>query len=95
MVKVWAFGLYAGMDMFAAMRGRPIIEETLEPVMLSFYEYSRTLPAAEMFTGEFALNGFRRTFGEFFTKYDVLLTPTLVKLPQPLGTYSKMRKDID
>ncbi len=95
MIDVWAFGLYAGMDMFAAVTHRPISEETLEPVMLSFYEYSKTLPAAVMFTGEFALNGFRRTFGEFFTKYDVLVTPTLVKLPQPLGTYSKTRKDID
>lgn len=95
MVNVWAFGLYAGMDMFAAMTGRPITEETLEPVMLSFYEYSKTLQAGEMFTGEFALNGLRRAFGEFFTKYDVLLTPTLVKLPQPIGTYSKMRKDVD
>ncbi len=95
MVNVWAFGLYAGMDMFAAMTGRPISEETLEPVMLSYYEYSRSLPAGEMFTREFALNGFRRTFGEFFTKYDLLLTPTLIKLPQKLGTYSKMRKDVD
>ncbi len=94
-VDAWSFGLYAGFDMFAAMTGRPISEETLEPVMLSFYDYSRTLPAGTLFQTELALNGFRRTFGEFFTKVDLLVTPTLVKLPQPLGTYSKMRKDVD
>ena len=94
-INAWAFGLYAGMDMFGAMAGRPVSEETLEPVMLSFYEYSKKLTAADMFMADFALNGFRRMFGDFFTKYDLLATPTLVKLPQPLGTYSKMRKDVD
>ncbi len=94
-VDAWSFGLYAGFEMFAAMTGRPLNEETLEPVMLSFYEYSKRLPAGTMFGTELALNGFRRTFGEFFTTYDLLVTPTLVKLPQPLGTYSKMRKDLD
>ena len=94
-VDAWSFGLYAGFDMFAAMTRRPLSEETLEPVMLSFYEYSKALPAGTMFQTELTLNGFRRAFGEFFTKYDLLVTPTLVKLPQPLGTYSKMRKDVD
>lgn len=94
-VDAWSFGLYGGFEMFAAMTRRPLSEETLEPVMLSFYEYSKALPAGTMFATELALNAFRRMFGEFFTTYDVLVTPTLVKLPQPLGTYSKMRKDID
>ena len=44
---------------------------------------------------EFALNKFRRTFGKFFEQYDVLLTPTLIKLPEPLGTYAKMQTDLD
>ncbi len=91
----WSFGLYAGFDMFAAMTKRPISEETLEPVMLSFYNYSKGLTGADMIMTEFWLNKFARTFGDFFKQYDMLLTPTLVKLPQPIGTYTKMRKDID
>ncbi len=91
----WSFGLYAGVEMFAAMMGRKINEETLEPVMLSFYNYSKGLTAADMFMTEFVLNKFRRTFGKFFEQYDVLLTPTLVKLPEPIGKYTKMRTDID
>jgi amidase len=90
----WSFGLYAGMEMFAAMMGRKIGEETLEPVMLSFYNYSKGLTAADMLMTEFALNKFRRTFGKFFEHYDMLLTPTLVKLPEPIGKYTKMRTDI-
>jgi amidase len=91
----WSFGLYAGMEMFAAMTGRKIDEDTLEPVMLSFYNYSKGLTAADMLMTEFVLNKFRRTFGNFFQQYDILLTPTLVKLPEPIGKYTKMRTDID
>ena len=41
------------------------------------------------------LNKFRRNFGRFFETYDLLITPTLTKLPDPIGSYSKMRTDID
>ncbi len=94
-INAWSFGLYAMMDLLAGTAGRQVSEETLEPVMLSFYEYSKKLKGVDLLMADFALNGFRRTFGEFFAKYDMLLTPTLVKLPEPLGTYSKMRKDVD
>jgi amidase len=91
----WDFGLYAGMDMFAAAMGRTINEETLEPVMLSFYEFSKALTGADMIMTEFFLHNFRRDFGKFFEKCDMLLTPTLIKLPESLGKYSKMRTDVD
>ncbi len=90
----WALGMYAWMDAFAAAEGRAISEETMEHVMLSFYNYSKGLTGADMFTAEFALNKFRRTFGKFFEHYDILLTPTLIKLPGPLGKYTKMRTDL-
>ena len=91
----WSYGLYAGLDMFAAMTGRQISEETLETVTLSFYNYSKGLTGADMMMTQFWLNKFTRTFGDFFRQYDMLLTPTLVKLPEPIGKHTKMRKDID
>ncbi len=93
--KAWAFGLYVGMDTFGAALGRRVSEETVEPVMLSYYNYSKSLTAADMFMTEFALNKIRRTFGKFFENFDMLLTPTLTQLPGPLGRYSKMRTDLD
>ena len=91
----WAFGMYAGFDMMAAMTGRTISEENMEPVLLSFYEYSKSLTGTDMMMTEFVLNNFRRTFGKFFEQYDMLLTPTLIKLPEPLGKYTKTRTDVD
>lgn len=93
--RAWAIGMYAGMDMYAATMGRSISKDFLEPVMLSYYEYSKGLTAADAFVVELGLNKFRRTFGKFFEKYDMLLTPTLARLPEPLGRYSKMRTDLD
>ncbi len=92
---VWAFGMYAGIDMFAAAEGRTAGDENMEPVMMSFYKYSKSLTGGDLMIAEFALNRFRRIFGRFFEKYDILLTPTLIKLPEPIGTYSKMRTDVD
>ena len=91
----WAFGMYAGMDMFAAMTGREITTETVEPVTLSFYDYSKGLGPSSTFMAEMVLNKFRRTFGMFFEEHDLLITPTLTRLPEPIGSYSKMRTDID
>ena len=91
----WAFGMYIGLDMYAATMGRAINQDTLEPVMLSFYEYSKGLTAADMFMTEFVFNKFRRAFGKFFEQYDMLITPTLNRLPEPLGKYTKMRTDVD
>jgi len=91
----WAFGMYMGLDMVAAGMGRKVSEETIEPVMWSFYEYSQGLTTADMFLAEFVLNKFRRIFGNFFQQYDLLLTPTLNQLPEPHGKYSKMRTDLD
>ncbi len=91
----WAFGVYAGLDALAAAKGQTISDENVEPLLLSLYKYSKDLTGADMFIAEYALNKFRRTFGKFFEQYDVLLTPTLTKLPGPLGTYAKMRTDLD
>jgi amidase len=91
----WANGMYAGMDMVSSATGRTVSEETVEPLMLTFYKYSKALTAADNMMAEFSLNKFRRAFGKFFEQYDLLLTPTLMKLPEPLGKYAQMRTDLD
>jgi amidase len=91
----WAFGMYAMVDMVGAAERRIVSEEDMEPVMWSFYEYSKSLTGANLLMTNFVLNKIQRIFGKFFEQYDMLLTPTLMKLPEPLGKYSKMRTDLD
>ena len=40
-------------------------------------------------------NQLRRSVGEFFAGYDLLLTPTFTELPESLGKYSLNASDVD
>jgi len=62
---------------------------------LLLYRYARGLTAKDMYMADMLLNKLRRTFGQFFQEYDVLLTPTMSQLPQPLGKYGLTRTDLD
>ena len=91
----WEFGFDVMIDSLAARMGREVNEETLEPVTLSCYRYARGLNMADITSADRVLNKLRRTFGRFFLEYDVLLTPTLSQLPEPLGKYATTRTDLD
>jgi amidase len=79
----------------ATEMGRAINEETLEPIPLLAYRYIRGLTAKDKYMADMFLNKLRRTFGQFFLEYDVLLTPTMSQLPQPLGKHAATRADLD
>jgi amidase len=91
----WAFGFDVEVDELAAEAGRAIDPETLEPVTLAYYEFARGLTAADVAWAERTVNHLRRGAGQFFERYDMLLTPTLMRLPEPLGKYSQSRADLD
>lgn len=91
----WEFGFDVMIDSLAARMGREVNEETLEPVTLSCYRYAQGLSMAGIISADHVLNKLRRTFGRFFLEYDVLLTPTLAQLPEPLGKYATTRTDLD
>jgi Asp-tRNA(Asn)/Glu-tRNA(Gln) amidotransferase A subunit family amidase len=70
-------------------------EQTLERVTLAYYQYARELSAADVVWAERTANQLRRSAGRFLEAYDLLLTPTLMRLPESLGKYSQSRDDID
>ena len=92
---VWKFGFDVKMDALAAERGREISEETLEPVTLSCYHDAQRVTSRDVTMSEGILNKFRRNFGQFFQGCDVLITPTLAQLPEPLGKHALTRRDLD
>jgi amidase len=91
----WAFGFDVEIDELAAITGRIVGDQTLEPITLAYYQYARGLSAADVVWAERAANQLRRSTGQFFENYDVLLTPTLMKTPEPIGKYSQSRADLD
>lgn len=83
----WALGFDVLVDEIAAERGRPVDASTLETVTLRLVEEARELRGADVARAESELNAVRRGVAAFFGRFDVLLTPTLARPPEPLGVY--------
>jgi amidase len=95
MLSFWTFGFDSMLDKLARKMNRNISDETLEPITLSEYYYAKNIGAADVAAADDVFNNLRRTFGKFFQNYDLLLTPTLAQLPEPLGKYAQSRNDLD
>ncbi len=91
MLVMWAFGIDTLFKDIAAELGRSVDETTLEPVTLSYYHYAKTLTLRDFIEASAVINTVSRNTGRFFTDYDVLITPTLSRLPQDIGYYSQKR----
>jgi len=65
--------------------GRRAREDELEPYTRGMVEVGRSLSAVEYAGGIDAIDAEARRFSAIFEEYDIFLTPTLGRLPLPLG----------
>jgi amidase len=82
----WGASMRYECDQLAQKMRRTVDRHYLEPVTLAVYHNARQFSAADVIRSRAALNITRRKVGEFFEKYDLLLTPTIAHLPVPIGT---------
>ncbi len=68
--------------------GRTPEENDFEPVTWRMYEHSQQQNAAEYLLAQQAIQSICRDFNQFFSTYDVWLTPTLLKPPVPLDYFA-------
>jgi amidase len=87
MTDVWSSTSAHTIDAMAAALGRPVDSSTLEGPTLAMVEHGRGVSAQRLLDGMGTVNALTRAMGQFFSWYDVLLTPTLGALPAPLGEY--------
>lgn len=87
MTDVWAADNAHTVDGLARLLDREVNEETLEGPTLTACRYGRTVTAEQLLRAFDTANVVAREMGYFFTNHDVLLTPTLGRLPQHLGVY--------
>lgn len=92
---IWAADSAAGLSAIAARMGRDIDEETLGASVLALYRHGQTLSAAQLITALGVYDALTREIGRFFEGYDLLLTPTSLIPPEPLGTYDPARPGMD
>ncbi|MGH6959589.1 MAG: amidase, partial [Dongiaceae bacterium] len=97
----WAIGviiaanLRNGLDMRLDALKRTQKEDDVERITALWAEQGRRHTARDYARALFVVHGVGRRFGEFFRKYDVLLSPTVAEPPLPLGSTDMMSGDLD
>ncbi len=85
-----AFGLAdAGLADEAESLGRALNPDYLEPGTLKMIERAQNLTIAEAMNSFEIMRQTRYIVGQFFQKYDLLITPSLSILPQPMGNSAR------
>lgn len=91
----WSSNTAAWIDAIAAATGRSIDAQNLEPATLALYRQGKDLRATALLGALFERNIVARKLGDFFERYDVLLSPTLPGLAPQIGTYNAGQEQLD
>lgn len=81
------FAFDTRLDGYAARSGQRVGPDTLEPVILSLYEYAKEITPARFMTALGAVNVARRKLARFYADHDVMLCPTTARPSEPWGKY--------
>jgi amidase len=84
-VTLFAAALIEAVDALAAASGLRPGPDTLERTTFASYERGKTVTALEIGLAMRTMNEVTRTVGDFFTEWDLLVTPTVSVPPLPLG----------
>ncbi len=93
--RVWCTNIARWADGLAKETGRAISHETLEATTLACTRYGKAQSADHLLEAFEVFNRVSRAVGAFHQRFDLVLSPTLPKPPQPLGTYNADREDLD
>jgi len=93
--RIWCTNIARWIDHLAKETGRPVTHDTLEATTLACYHYGKAQSAEHLLEALEICNIVSRTLGAVHQDFDLILSPTLPKPPQPLGTYNADRDDLD
>lgn len=84
-LRIWASNLSHSVEKIKKGLNRLPSSKNMEASNWAIYQLGQTITASELLEA-FEINNFvSRTVGEFFTEYDILLTPTIAQLPWEIG----------
>ena len=89
LVTVWAVSNLDQATFCDRVLGRPVRDDELEITTRELVEYGRTRTALDLTEAVDALGAATRAIAPFFERYDVWLTPTLARRPEPLGVLNQ------
>jgi amidase len=91
---IWTAFTVTSVDYATAASGRKPGPDNLEAVTLACYEDGKRYSAADLVNAMAHGNLVSRQVGAFFANVDVLITPTIARLPAPLGEINQDRKGL-
>lgn len=91
---IFFFAFDARLDGYARRSGHKVGPDTLEPVILSVYEWSKSITPARFMAALNTANVARRKLGAFYTKYDIWLSPTTSRVSEPWGRLNLSRPGV-
>jgi Asp-tRNA(Asn)/Glu-tRNA(Gln) amidotransferase A subunit family amidase len=83
------------LDLRGAARGRPVTEDEVERVTWLRAQDAASFGAADYARSLLVVHRTGRAVARFFTRYDILLTPTMACTPYPLGVLDMSTADLD
>jgi amidase len=83
------------LDLRGAARGRPVTEDEVEPVTWLWVQDALRFTAADYARSILTVHRTGRAVARFFTRYEILLTPTMACTPYPLGVLDMSTSDLD
>jgi amidase len=93
--QIWCGNLVGWVDDIAAAMGRQATERYLEASTLACYEYGRRVTADDFARALAVRNTVARSAASFFSRFDVILTPSMPAVAPKLGTYEENLKSLD
>jgi len=85
----------AALEARAAALGRELAEADVERITWLRAEHGRTARAADYARSIGVVHRTGRVVARFFTRYNILLSPTMCRPPYPLGVIDMMTDDVD
>jgi amidase len=92
MTDVWASTNAHTIDGFAGALGREVDETTVEGATLAMLEYGRGVTAQQLLSAIDVETNLTYLMTEFFSRFDVLLTPTLGAQLPPVAEYDQLAR---
>ncbi|MCH6264315.1 amidase [Neobacillus citreus] len=94
-LRIWSANLGHSMEKIKAGLNRIPSTKNLEASNWAIYQYGQNMTAYELLEAFEINNSVSRTVGQFFTEYDLLLTPAIAQLPWPIGKLNANDPSLD
>lgn len=92
--RAFTIGISAAVHGSAPLMGREVGPDTVEPVVLGMYEEFKKATLLDYLAIPATQNVISRQLGDFFTGFDLLLTPTMSIRTPKVGEFPLTRSDI-